>query len=98
MTYNEYMKAIRDATAAWSDRYAERIPNSYPAGSNPHDGQTTDYAVHHAQFGAPQTYEDLLEERLAEIDARWLAPENAINRQQTTIDQQRAAARTRRGQ
>lgn len=77
LTHREYMRRMREITMRWSKRYADAIPNEYPAGSEPHDGQTSDYAEHHATFGAPPHYLDLLEERLAELDKEWAASPEA---------------------
>ena len=71
MDHKTYMKRMREITAAWSKRYAERIPNEYPAGSQPHDGEESDYGQFHAQYGAPPEYLDILEDKLAALDAEW---------------------------
>ena len=71
MNHKEYMRQMREITAIWSKRYAERIPNEYPIGSHPHDGAESDYGQFHAQYGAAPEFMDILEEKLAALDREW---------------------------
>jgi hypothetical protein len=74
MDHKEYMRRMREITAAWSKRYSERIPNEYPAGSDPHEGvapEESDYAQFHAQHAAAPEFMDILEEKLAALDREW---------------------------
>lgn len=76
----ELNRRLREATIAWNKRYASQIPTAYPAGSQPHDGQGTDYAEHHAIVSAGDEHLSLLEEKHDAILAEYNAPGNAEQR------------------
>lgn len=51
MTRLQMLEKIADATARWNEANADHIPNRYPDGLHPHDGET-DIAEHHALISA----------------------------------------------
>lgn len=76
----EMQRRLREATIAWNKRYADQIPTAYPAGSQPHDGQESDYAEHHALMSAEDHYLGILEDKHAAILAEYNAPSNVAQR------------------
>lgn len=73
MTRDEYLRRAAEINRAWEIRYADRIETAYPAGSDPHGDQPTDYPNHHAAVSAPPEFEDLLMEQLAELTREYQA-------------------------
>ena len=49
--------------AAWLEEHADQV-EAVPADSAPHDGESSDYAEHHADRSAPAAVDDLLSARL----------------------------------
>lgn len=67
MTRDEYLRRAGEINQAWEIRYSDRIDTAYPAGSDPHGSEPTDYPNHHAAMSAPAHYEDLLMEKLSAL-------------------------------
>ena len=67
MTRDEYLRRAAEINNKWEQRYSDRIPTAYPAGSNPTGSEPTDYPNHHAAVSAPPEFEDLLMDKLAAL-------------------------------
>lgn len=76
MTRIEYLNAVREATARWNAANADRIPNRFPEGYQPHDGQETDIAEHHALISATPDEIGSLEDELDQITAAYQSDDN----------------------
>lgn len=62
----QMLAAAGAAHAAWLDEHADDV-EAVPADSNPHDGEESDYAEHHADRSAPAAVDDLLSSQLVTL-------------------------------
>ena len=66
MNRQQMLKEAARLHAEWSDRHADDVP-ARPSDSQPHDGENSDYAEHHADRSAPPQVDDELNRRLAAL-------------------------------
>lgn len=62
----QMLAAAGAAHAAWLDEHADDV-EAVPADSDPHDGEDSDYAEHHADRSAPAAVDDLLSAQLVKL-------------------------------
>lgn len=75
MTRAQMLEQIRRINAQWHEKYADAIPNRFPGGYRPHDGQT-DAAEHHALISAPPRLEEELQRQIDAVIAQYQSDSN----------------------
>lgn len=76
MTRLQMLAKVNEATTRWNIENADQIPNRYPDGFEPHDGQETDIAEHHAIMSATPDEIGSLEDEIDAIMAEYQSDSN----------------------